>query len=275
MRIIDPHVHIWKKDPAFPYAPETSNPPAQDATPEMLLGLMQANGVEKTVLVQFIQYRWDNSYVIHALKTYPGKFMGVCRVNPEDPAAPDHLSYWTEQYGFHGVRLSPAPDSSGDWFTGPLMDPLFKRAEDLGVPMLILTKPSRLSDLAKILERHPDLNVSIDHIADCSSDNPNDIIQCLLDMARYPRVYVKISHTWNISHESYPWRDTHDLVKRVYETFGGKRLMWATDWPVCLNKASYAQTLTVVRDEMNFFSPDDLEWILGKTALTLWPFKQV
>ena len=272
MRTIDPHVHVWKSDPAFPYAPETKNPPAKDATPEMLLELMQANGVEKTVLVQVIHYRWDNTYTAHALKTYPDKFMGVCRVNPEDPEAPDNLSYWTEQHGFHGVRLSPALDSSGDWFTGPLMDPLFKRAEDLGVPMLILTGPGRLPDLAALLERHSDLNVSIDHMADCQPDDAVGV-QRLLDMARYPGVYVKLSHTWGISRESYPWRDAHDLVKRVYDTFGAKRLMWATDWPVCLNSnAAYAQTLTVVRDEMDFFSPEDLEWIMGKTTLTLWPF---
>ena len=269
MRIIDPHVHIWKNDPAFPYAPETTNPPARDATPEMLLELMQANGVEKTVIVQVIHYRWDNRYTAQALRTYPDKFMGVCRVNPEDPASPDHLSYWTEQHGFYGVRLSPSVDSSGDWFKGPYMDPLFKRAEELDVPMLILTKPSRLPDLAVLLDKHPDLDIVIDHIADCLPDRPDEI-KLLLKMARYPKVFVKISHTWNISQESYPWRDTHDLVKQVYQAFGGKRIMWATDWPVCLSRANYTQTLTVVRDEMNFFSPDDLEWILGKTALTLW-----
>ncbi len=274
MRIIDPHVHVWKSNPTFPYAPETTNPPAEDATPEMLLELMQASGVEKTVLVQVIHYRWDNTYVAHVLRTYPGKFMGVCRVNPEDPAAPDHLSYWTEQHGFHGVRLSPSTDPSGDWFKGPLMDPIFKRAEDLGVPMLILTKPGRLPDLAALLERHSGLYVTIDHMADCPLDSPADI-QRLLDMARYPRVYVKISHTWHISREGYPWRSAHELVKRVYETFGGKRLMWATDWPVCLNQnATYARTLTVVRDEMDFFDAEDIEWVLGKTALTLWPFSR-
>ena len=152
------------------------------------------------------------------------------------------------------------------------MPPLFKRAEDLGVPMLILTRPGRLPDLASLLERHPDLNVSIDHMADCHPGNPVDV-QRLLDMARYPGVCVKISHTWNISSEGYPWRDTHDLVKQVYDAFGAKRLMWATDWPVCLtSNATYAQTLTVVRDAMDFLNAEDLEWILGKTTLTLWPF---
>ena len=271
MRIIDPHVHIWKSDPAFPWAAETQNPPAEDATPEMLLDLMAANGVEKTVLVQVIYYRWDNRYTAQALKKYPHKFMGVCRVNPEDPAAPDHLSYWTEEQDFHGVRLSPASDASGDWFTGPLMDPLFRRAEALKVPMLILTRPSRLPDLARLLEHHPDLDVVVDHMADCPPDQLADM-QCLLDLARYPRVYVKISHTWALSQESYPWRDTHDLVKQVYQAFGGQRIMWGTDWPVCLHKTSYGQTLAVVRDEMSFIGPDDREWVLGKTALQLWPF---
>lgn len=273
MRIIDPHVHIWVNDPEFPYAPETKNPPKKDATPEMLLKLMEVSGIEKTVLVQVIHYRWDNRYTAYALKKYPGKFMGVCRVNPEDPAAPDHLSYWTEEHGFHGFRLSPAVDSSGDWFTGPLMHPIFKRAEELGVPMLILTRPGRLPDLAKILEHCPDLNVSIDHIADCQTDNPQDI-QKLLDLARFPGVHVKISHTWGLSKEAYPWRDTYDLVKQVYQAFGGKRIMWATDWPVCLDQgATYPQTLSVVRDEMGFFDRDDMDWILRKTALKLWNFK--
>ncbi|MBM3187232.1 MAG: amidohydrolase [Chloroflexi bacterium] len=269
--IIDPHVHVWANDPEFPWAPETTQPPAQDATPEMLLALMAAHGVERTVLVQVIYYRWDNRYTAKALRDYPDKFIGVCRVNPEDPNAPDHLSYWTEEQGFHGVRLSPAVDASGDWFTGPLMAPLFARAESLGVPLLVLTRPSRLPDLARHLERHPDLDVVVDHMADPPLDAPEDL-ERLLSLARYPRVYVKISHTWSISRQAYPWRDTHDLVRRVYEAYGAQRIMWGTDWPVCLAHAEYGQTLSVVRDEMRFFCAEDLEWVLGKTALQLWPF---
>ena len=93
-----------------------------------------------------------------------------------------------------------------------------------------------------------------------------------MDLARFLRVYVKISHTWNISGETYPWADTHGLVEEVYQSFGPRRIMWGTDWPVCLGKAEYGQTLSVVRDEMKFISAGDLEWVLGKTALRLWPF---
>ena len=59
-RIVDPHVHVWKKDPRFPWAQETTKPPDRDATPEMLLELMKAAGVDKTVIIQYIGYRWDN-----------------------------------------------------------------------------------------------------------------------------------------------------------------------------------------------------------------------
>lgn len=271
MRIIDPHVHVWQNDPAFPWAPETTNPPKEDRTPEALLELMDANGVEKTVLVQVIHYRWDNSYAAHVSEVYPDKFVGVCRVNPLDSRAAEHLSFWVEEHGFQGVRLSPGADASGDWFMEDRMDPIFRRAESLRVPLLLLTRPSRLPDLAARLERFPELDVVIDHMADC---NPKDEVGIgqLLDLARFPRVYVKISHTWGISEEPYPWKDTHDLVQRVFQAYGPERIMWSTDWPVCLSHATYAQTLSAVRDEMTFFNQDDLTWVLGKSALKLWSF---
>ena len=111
-RILDPHVHVWVNDASYPWAKETSDPPGSDATPSTLLELMKANGVARTVLVQYIGYRWDNRYALDSLKKHAPCFMAVCRVNPTDPAAPDHLAQLTEQ-GFHGVRLSPSGDASG------------------------------------------------------------------------------------------------------------------------------------------------------------------
>lgn len=272
MMIIDPHTHVWVNDPRFPWPAENASPPAEDRTAEMLLEQMAAHGVERTVLVQVIHYRWDNRYVVDVIGRYPGKFMAVGRINPEDPAAADHLSDWTEQ-GVHGVRLSPSVDSSGDWFADPeRMNPIFARAESLGVPLLLLTRPPRLRDLVPLLDRHPDLDLVIDHMADV---HPGDAEgrRLLTDLARYERVYVKISHTWSISEEGFPWADTHGLAEEVYQAFGAQRIMWGTDWPVCLSKAEYGQTLSVVRDHMSaFITAGDMEWVLGRTALRLWPF---
>ena len=92
-------------------------------------------------------------------------------------------------------------------------------------------------------------------------------------MARFPRVYVKISHTWSISRQDYPWTDTHGLVEEVYQAFGPRRIMWGTDWPVCLSHAEYGQTLSVVKEEFSkFIAAEDMEWVLGGTARSLWSF---
>jgi L-fuconolactonase len=270
-RIIDPHVHVWVRDPKYPWAKETTNPPAEDATPEMLLALMKANGVEKTVIIQVIHYRWDNSYLADVLKKYPQYFKGVARVNPEDPAAPDHLSRLMKQPGFHGVRISPSADARGDWIRGPLMPPLWKRCHDLRVPMTVLAPVTRMPDVAPLIEKFPDLTVVIDHMADSPLGRPEELKK-LMALERYPKVFVKISHTWSLSKQEYPYRDSQEQVKRLYDVFGPRRLMWGTDWPLVERHCGYAKALTLVRDEMKFLNEEDKSWILSKTVERVWPF---
>jgi len=270
-RIIDSHVHVWKHDPEYPFAPG-ANVPARDATPETLLALMKANGVAKTVIIQVIHYKYDNRYALAVLKQYPGTFRGVCRVDPLDPAAPDHLSYWTEQ-GFHGVRISPAGDASGDWFRGALMPPLWKRCEELKVPMTVLAPITRMPDVARLMDRTPDLTLVIDHMADCPIDQPEQL-EKLIALERYPNVFVKISHTWSISKQPYPWLDAQQYVKRLYDAYGPRRLMWATDWPILETWTTYDKALSVVRDEMKFLNAEDEEWMLSRTIERVWPFPE-
>jgi L-fuconolactonase len=269
-RIIDPHVHVWVNDPRYPWAPETTHPPKRNATPEMLLQLMKANGVERTVLVQYIGYRWDNRYAADSMKTFRPYFQAVSRVNPLDPAAPDQLSRLTAE-GFHGVRLSPGADASGDWIRGNLMPPLWKRAESLRVPMQILAPITRMPDIGRLTELCPDLNVVIDHMADCPIGQPREL-EKLIALARYPKVFAKISHTWTISKQPYPYLDAQEYVKRLYAAFGPQRLMWGTDWPLVEERASYRQALTVIRDDMKFLNEEDKSWILSKTVERVWPF---
>ena len=270
-RIFDPHVHVWKHDPQYPFA-AGARVPGRDATPEMLLDLMKANGVARTVIIQVIHYRYDNRFLADVLKRFPGMFQGVCRVDPLDPAAPDHLSRLTEQ-GFHGVRLSPPGNAAGDWFHGPLMPPLWKRCQQLQVPMTVLAPIGRMPEVGALLESLPGLTVVIDHMADCPIDRPAELDK-LTALKRYPKVFVKISHTWSISRQPYPWPDSQQYVKRLYDAFGPQRLMWATDWPIVENTpgATYARALSVVRDEMKFLNDEDKSWMLSKTIERVWPF---
>jgi predicted TIM-barrel fold metal-dependent hydrolase len=270
-RILDPHVHVWKHDPKYPFA-EGARVPDRDAAPETLLELMKTNGVSKTVIIQVIHYRYDNRYLADVLKRYPKTFQGVCRVDPLDAAAPDHLSKHTEQ-GFRGVRLSPTGNATGDWFRGPLMPPLWKRCSELKVPMTVLAPISRMPEVATLLENLPDLTVVIDHMADCPVDQPAEL-EKLIALKRYPNLFVKISHTWSISRQPYPWLDAQEFVKRLHQAYGPQRLMWATDWPIVEGVSTYAKALSVVRDDMKFLNADDLHWMLSKTIERVWPFPE-
>ena len=108
------------------------------------------------------------------------------------------------------------------------MAPLWKRCAELKVPMTVLAPVTRMPDVQPLIESHPDLIVVIDHMADCPVDQPEKL-DSLIALARYPKVFVKISHTWSLSREGYPWLDAQELVKRLLHQFGAQRLMWGTD----------------------------------------------
>ena len=108
-------------------------------------------------------------------------------------------------------------------------------------------------------------------MADCPPDQPVEL-KNLLDLARFPRVYVKVSHTWSMSKQPYPYPDSQEQVRKIYDIFGPRRLMWGTDWPLVERHCGYARALALVRDEMKFLSEEDKRWMLGRTVERLWTF---
>ena len=137
--------------------------------------------------------------------------------------------------------------------------------------MTVLAPIGRMPEVAALLEKLPDLTVVIDHMADCPVDQPAEL-EKLIALKRYPNVFVKISHTWSISKQPYPWLDAQEYVKRLHAAFGPERLMWATDWPIVENVSTYERALHVVRDEMKFLNAEDRNWMMNKTIERVWPF---
>lgn len=273
--VIDSHVHVWTNDPRYPWSAELQQPPVDDALPGTLFELMREHRVDQTVVVQVIYYRWDCSYTADVVAACPGTLGGVCRVDPQSPTAADELTRWVAA-GLRGVRLSPAAGSEGDWINNrAAMDAIWSRAGELGVPLCLLCPIERVADVEQVIRRHDGgLDVCIDHMADCPIDRP-EALASLIALARYPRVYVKLSHLWSLSRQDYPYRDTHDQVRRLYDVFGPRRLMWGSDWPLVENYCGYGRAVQLFRDEIAFFNDDDRRWILGGTAHRLWPIGAV
>jgi len=273
MKIIEPHVHIWTLDTErYPWSEQTAQPPTQSATAEELLATLDANGVLGAVLVQVIFYGTDNSYTADALARYPERFAGVCLVDPLAPDAPERLTFEVER-GFSGIRLRPCADRAGTWLGDPVTFPLWQRAAELGVSVCILGHVEQLPQLTGPLDRFPDVPVIIDHMAwPPAEEGPDgEMLRHLLRLERYPQVYVKITDPWAMSNEPYPYRRIEPIFKRVFETFGPRRCLWGSDWPLVRDHGGYTAALDLYRREWQWLTDADRELILFDNVRRLYP----
>jgi predicted TIM-barrel fold metal-dependent hydrolase len=73
---------------------------------------------------------------------------------------------------------------------------------------------------------------------------------------------------------AYPYADVLPTVRRVYDAFGPRRLMWGTGFVhgKRVGRIPYGQELELIREHVPFFTREDQEWILGRTAQSLWRF---
>ena len=110
-------------------------------------------------------------------------------------------------------------------------------------------------------------------MADCPVDDPASLAK-LLALARYPRVFVKITHLWSLSRQGYPFVDTNAMVAHVRDTFGSHRIMGGTDWPIRPELASYEQRLTLYRDKLPFLNAEERADVLARTAERVWPLSK-
>ena len=85
-------------------------------------------------------------------------------------------------------------------------------------------------------------------------------IEPLLGLTRFPNVYIRTS-LHNPSREEIPYRDMWPYLRRLYDRFGPKRLIYANFYE-----------LLIMKNLIPFFTKEDKEWILGKTALQLYRF---
>jgi predicted TIM-barrel fold metal-dependent hydrolase len=93
----------------------------------------------------------------------------------------------------------------------------------------------------------------------------------LLALARYEHVFVMVSSAPCFSNEDYPFRDLHPHLRRLYDAYGPRRMLWGSD--LSRLKGTYRQCLELFRYELDFLSEDDKEWILGRALAEAlnWP----
>ena len=112
----------------------------------------------------------------------------------------------------------------------------------------------------------------VDHLARIGASGTTEKTDTdqLCALARHPNVKVKISAFYALGEKKPPHLDLIPLIRRVYDSFGPKRMMWASDCPFQLDKESYEDSISLVRDRLEFLTPGDKNWILRGTAEELF-----
>ena len=270
MDLVESHVHIWTvRDPRYARHPDSDTQPDIEAAPDELFRAQdEIGGVRWTVLIQPRYYLWDNTYLAQAAVDYPDRFVVAGRVDPRVPGAAARLRELMQWPGYRGFRLAPNTDLTVRWLDDRDQDALWAEAAATEATIGLLIARAQLPQAAEMATRHPDVTMVIDHLGSPDYSDPVSL-ENLLALAEYPQVYVKVSGYPTGTGSAYPYRSGHEFIERVYRAFGAERLMWGTDWPVCLARATYQEAFESAW-ELPFFSNADRRWVFGDTARRAW-----
>jgi predicted TIM-barrel fold metal-dependent hydrolase len=163
-----------------------------------------------------------------------------------------------------GVRLTFSRGEAARWMTDGTADWFWPEAEEAGIPVMVYP-PGLLAAVAGVAERHPDLQLVIDHLAirtDLRDDELDPVIDELLGLARLPNVAVKATSLPSNVTDNYPFPSLHPRIERVVGAFGPRRVFWGSDFTRL--PCTYREAVTMFTEELNFLDGDDLEWVMGR-----------
>lgn len=134
----------------------------------------------------------------------------------------------------------------------------------------ILIFERHLPQAIRFVDRHPNQIFVLDHIA--KPRIKDHVIspwrENIKELAKRPHVYCKVSGmVTEADHQSWKDTDLDPYFDTVFEAFGPKRLMYGSDWPVCLLATSYSRWFQLVSKKIARFSAAERERIMGGTAI--------
>jgi len=137
----------------------------------------------------------------------------------------------------------------------------------------ILIYPDQLQFTEKFVTIFPEQKFVIDHIAkpDIRDKRIVDWRNDIQNFTAYENVYCKISGmVTEAGWDKWKREDFKPYLDIVVETFGTGRIMYGSDWPVCLVAASYEEMMDIVKNYFSSFSKDEQEKFFGLNAVTFY-----
>ncbi|MFD0869058.1 Predicted metal-dependent hydrolase of the TIM-barrel fold [Chlamydia abortus] len=268
---IDAHQHYWKLSRGdYGWLTPDSGVLYRDYLPGDLKEHLREQSIDRTIVVQAAPTIEETEYLL-ALCEEEETLAGV--VGWIDLEADD----FHEQYArlaanryFLGIRpmLQDLPDDR--WILRPkVISALEKLARD-EFPVDLLVKPRHLVHILELMKQVPGLRAVVDHLA-----KPNikeGVMEPwsthIKELAQFPNLYCKLSGmVTEADHEQWRTNDFIPYVHHVVECFGAERVMFGSDWPVCLLAVSYQEVTGLLNECLPaYITEQDKERIFGENA---------
>jgi L-fuconolactonase len=276
---IDAHQHFWNYDSdRDSWITEAMSLLRRDFSPDDLMPELAANGIDASVAVQAAQSEEETRYLLE-LAAKSKQIAGVvgwadlCSTEVEE-----RLRFFSKFEKLRGFRhiVQAEPDERfllrPDFLCGMRLLRQFDFTYD------ILIYPRQLPAAVEFTAMFPEQRFVIDHMAkpEIRARKTADWTGQMRSMAANLNVYCKVS---GLVTEG-DWRnwqavDFKYYLDVVFDAFGPHRLMFGSDWPVCLLAGSYRQVVELVEEYVRSNVPAHLEDIFGGNAVRFYNLKTI
>jgi L-fuconolactonase len=273
--MIDAHQHFWTFDSVRDsWITEEMSVIRKDFLPEDLQPLLQSAGVGGCVVVQADQSEEENTFLLANADGYDFVKGVVGWVDLQSPAVEERLVYYKQFPMMKGFRHVLQGESD----RALMLKPEFKKGigllQKFGFTYDILIYPDQLGYSRELTMAFPEQRFVIDHIAKPHIRDRHitgEWKSAIRAAAAMKNVHCKISGM--VTEADWKnWKPEHlkPYIDTVVEAFGMSRLMFGSDWPVCLVAASYQEVIQVVREYFQSFSKTEQGAFFGGNAKSFY-----
>lgn len=272
---IDAHQHYWKiSRNDYGWISTDDATLYRDYLPSHLRPHLHRHHITQTVVVQAASTIAETEFLL-GMAAQEESIAGVVGwLDLEDPTYHQHYEQLAKHPKFVGFRVMIQDMEDPTVILKPNVIEALRYFEEKRVPVDLLVTSPQLPVVLQLLAQVPKLHGVINHVA------KPDIANHLLDPWRthlegvsgFPDIYCKVSGmVTEADHQHWQLSDFAPYVHHVLDLFGPDRVMFGSDWPVCLLAASYDEVIEVAQACMpSWLSQQDIDQVFGRTAANFY-----
>lgn len=266
---IDSHQHFWQYEPIkHSWIDDEMANIRKDFLPEDLAPILKVNEVDACVAVQADQTEDETNFLIGLARKYSFIKGIVGWVDLRAHNIEERLAHFKQEpvvKGFRHVLQGEEPSF--------MLQPGFKNGisqlKSFNFTYDLLLFPQHLKAAIELVKENPDQAFVIDHIS--KPYIKKGIIegwkQDIQSISQFPNVYVKVSGmVTEADYKNWQKEDFTPYLDIITEAFGTDRVMFGSDWPVCLVAAAYSEMQSIPKEYYATFTSLEQENIFGLNA---------